>query len=388
MSCKLIPADSAYDQIMELLIQHGSDELTRVYEHLYNEAMLIERARHLRAMPHERTEERQGYANGFKNKAIKSQAGRLNLKIPQVRDSSFYPMSLERGSRSDRALVSALAEMYVHGTSTRKVTNAIEKLCGFDVSSSEVSRANKQLDENLEKWRNRPLEKIMYLYLDARYEKIRHGGAVVDCAVLIASGVLATGHRVLLGVSVSLSEAEIHWRTFLEGLVKRGMHGVEMIISDSHSGLRSARRAVFPSIPWQRCQFHLQQNAQSYVPKRSMKKEVADKIRYIFNAENKPRAMEMLKEAAAHYEKSAPDLSIWMEENIAEGLTVFDFPEHHRKKIRTTNSLERINREIKRRTRVATLFPNEASCERLVSAILMEISEEWETGRAYLKMDE
>lgn len=228
----------------------------------------------------------------------------------------------------------------------------------------------------------------MYLYLDARYEKIRHGGAVVDCAVLIASGVLATGHRVLLGVSVSLSEAEIHWRTFLEGLVKRGMHGVEMIISDSHSGLRSARRAVFPSIPWQRCQFHLQQNAQSYVPKRSMKKEVADKIRYIFNAENKPRAMEMLKEAAAHYEKSAPDLSIWMEENIAEGLTVFDFPEHHRKKIRTTNSLERINREIKRRTRVATLFPNEASCERLVSAILMEISEEWETGRAYLKMDE
>lgn len=388
MSCRLIPEESVYDQIMELLIQHGSGELTRVYEHLYNEAMLIERGRHLRAMPHERTEERQGHANGFKNKTIKSQAGKLTLKIPQVRDSSFYPMSLERGSRSDRALVSALAEMYVQGTSTRKVTSVIEKLCGFDVSSSEVSRANKQLDESLEQWRNRPLGKIVYLYLDARYEKVRHGGSVIDCAVLVASGVLETGRRVLLGVSVSLSESEVHWRTFLESLVKRGMHGVEMIISDAHSGLRAARRAVFPSIPWQRCQFHLQQNAQSYVPRQSMKKEVADRIRYIFNADNKSRAMDILKETAAHYEKSAPDLSAWMEENIPEGLTVFDFPEQHRKKIRTTNLLERINREIKRRTRVATLFPNEASCERLVSAILMEISEEWETGRAYLKADE
>lgn len=387
MNCRHIPKNTAYEDIMELLIQHGTSEMSQIYEQLFNEAMLIERERHIKARSHQRTPNRRGDSNGFKNKKIKSKAGRLNLKIPQVRDSSFYPKSLERGSRSERAVLSALAEMYVQGTSTRKVTRVVEELCGFKVTSSDVSRANLRLDESLSQWRSRPLGEVVYLYLDARYEKIRHGGSVRDCAVLIASGVLTTGHRTLLGVSVSLSEAEVHWRAFLQSLLKRGLHGVKLIISDAHSGLKAARTAVLGSVPWQRCQFHLQQNAQSYAPKQSMKSSVAETIRNIFNADSKERAVELLMSAVSSYAQSAPKLSEWMESNITEGLTVFDFPSNHRRRIRTTNSLERINREIKRRTRVATLFPNEASCERLISAVLIEISEEWETGKTYMSLN-
>ena len=178
----------------------------------------------------------------------------------------------------------------------------------------------------------------------------------------------------------------MHWRTFLESLLKRGMHGVQLIVSDAHSGLKAARKSVLPGTPWQRCQFHLQQNAQSYVPRKNMKEAVAEKIRCIFNAEDKAQALVLLQSAVESYAEVAPDLSKWMAESIPEGLAVFDFPAGHRKKIRTSNLLERLNKEIKRRTRVVTLFPSESSCERLISAILMEKSEEWETGRAYIKI--
>ena len=384
MTC---PTNSTvYSEILEHLLSEGSGGLGRVVEVLLNEAMKLERSRHLMAQPYERTDERQGHSNGFKNKQVRTKVGELSVSVPQVRDSSFYPSSLEKGVRTDRALLLALAEMYVQGTSTRKVSKIVEELCGFEVNSTEVSRASKLLDEELELWRHRALGRVKYLYLDARYEKVRHGGSVVDCAVLVACGVVDSGHRQLLGVSVSLSEHESHWRRFMESLGQRGMHGIELIVSDAHSGLKAARKAVFPGIRWQRCQFHLQQNAQSYVPRQPMKKTVATKLRAIFNAEDKNEADRLSKMAVEFYAESAPKLSSWMEENIHEGLTVFDFPEEHRKKLRTTNMLERVNREIKRRTRVATLFPNEASCCRLVTAILVEISEEWETGRRYLKL--
>jgi transposase-like protein len=207
---------------------------------------------------------------------------------------------------------------------------------------------------------------------------------VVDSAVLIAYGVDEKGIRHVLGVSVSLSEAEAHWRKFLEDLVSRGLYGLTLITSDAHSGLKAALKAVFPSIPWQRCQFHLQQNAQAYVPKQSLKKEVAEDIRGIFNASNLEEAKRLLSLLVVKYEKTAPNLSKWMEENISEGLSIFNFPSEHRRKLRTSNIAERVNKEIRRRTRVATLFPNTASCERLVSAVLMEISEEWESGKVYL----
>jgi len=299
----------------------------------------------------------------------------------------FYPSALEKGIRSEKALKLAIAEMYIQGVSTRKVTSVLESLCGLEISSTQVSNASKLLDEELEKWRTRDLRKVPYLQLDARYENVRQDGVVVSCAVLVATGVMESGQRTVLGTSVSLSEAEIHWRTFLLDLKKRGLHGVQMITSDDHSGLKAALRTVFPSVPWQRCQVHLQRNAVQYIPKIAMRKEVARDIRNIFNAPDREEADRLLEMAVKKYEKSASKLSSWMETNIPEGLTAFKQPESRQKKLRSTNMVERLNREIKRRTRVASIFSNEASLLRLVTAILVETSEEWETGRKYLNMD-
>jgi putative transposase len=375
------------NEVVELLADHGFDGMAQAIETLMNEAMKLERADVLQAAPYERTDERRGYANGFKPKTVKSRLGRLELQVPQARGVEFYPSTLERGERSERALKLALAEMYVRGVSTRKVKKITQKLCGLDVSSSDVSRATALLDEELEAWRNRPLGRVPYLILDARYEKVRHGGCVRDCAVLIVIGVLPEGKRSILAVSVSLSEAEVHWRDFLNSLIERGLHGIELITSDAHEGLRAARKACFNGVPWQRCQFHLMQNAMQYVPKVAMRVEAADDLRAVFNAPDRNEAERHLSLAVEKYRDTAPKLSAWMEDAVPEGLSVFALPSSHRRKLRTTNMLERLNKEIKRRTRVATLFPNEASLLRLISAVLIETSEEWETGKTYLKLE-
>ena len=378
--------NSAFQTAMELIHNVGFDGMGEAFQILLNEAMKQERCHHLQAEPYERHEGRQGYANGYKAKTINTRVGKLELAVPQVRDSSFYPQSLERGLRSERALKLALAEMYVQGVSTRKVAAITETLCGFEVSSTQVSQAAKALDEHLQQWRERPLKAYRYLYLDARYEKVRQGGCVVDCAVLTAIGIDEQGKREILGVSVALSEHEVHWRTFLQSLTERGLHGMQLITSDAHAGLKAARRAVFPSIPWQRCQFHLQQNAQAHVPKQSLKKQVANELRSVLTAPSRAEADRLLNMVVTSYEKEAPLLAKWMAENVPESLTVFDFPEEHRRRLRTSNVVERVNKEIKRRTRVATLFPNPGSCERLVTAVLMELNDDWQTGIAYLTM--
>jgi transposase-like protein len=372
------------DLMIQVLEEYGFEGMANALQILVNEAMKIERSETLRADPYERTNERRGYANGFKPKTLATRIGQLELQVPQTRGVEFYPKSLERGVRSERALKLAVAEMYVQGVSTRKVTEITQELCGLDVSSSQVSRCAKLLDEELQSWRERPLGKLSYLIVDARYEKVRHGGSVVDCAVLIAVGVLPNGKRTVLGVSVSLSEAEVHWREFLASLVERGLHGVEMITSDAHEGLKAARKGVFPGVPWQRCQFHLQQNAVAYVPKVDMRSEVAADLRGVFNAPDANEAKRLLKLAADKHRPKAPQLADWMERSVPEGLTVFTRPAAHRRRLRTSNMLERLNKEIKRRTRVATLFPNEASLLRLVSAVLAEVDEEWQTGKCYL----
>ena len=349
-----------------------------------NEAMKLERSAYLNAAPYERTDERRTHANGFKPKTVQSRVGELNLRVPQTRDSQFYPSALERGERSERALKLAIAEMYVQGVSTRKVAAITAELCGLDVTSTQVSRAAALLDEELMAWRNRPIGNVEYLILDARYEKVRIDGAVRDCAVLIAIAVLPDGHRSVIGVSTSLSEAEVHWRQFLESLLARGMNGVKFIVSDDHAGLKASRQAVLPSVPWQRCQFHLAQNAMHYTPSVSLRKQVASDIRNIFNAKDKVDAKLELDRFFDKYKEKAPKLAEWAEDNIPEGLSVFLLPSEHQKRMRTTNMLERQNKEIKRRTRVATLFPNEASVLRLVTAVLVELSDEWETGMRYL----
>jgi len=377
---------------LELLSKHGFDGLARPLEMLFNEAMRLERSAFLCAGPWERSDERRGYANGFKPKTVSSRVGDLELRVPKARDMAegvepFYPRSLERGSRIEQSLCLALAEMYVQGVSTRKVKEITERLCGREISSSQVSRLAARLDGELEGWRTRKLGAVRYLVLDATYVKVRHGGSVLDCAVLIAAGVRPDGKRSVLGCSVSLSEAEVHWRAFLEGLVDRGLHGLELVTSDDHAGLKAALKAVLPSVAWQRCQVHLQRNAVAYVPKVDMRAKVASDIRSVFNAPDRHEAERLLKIVADRHRASAPRLAEWMEANLPEGLNVFGLPEHHRRRLRTSNMLERLNRELKRRTRVASLFPNEASALRLVTAVLAETSDEWETGRLYLSME-
>jgi transposase-like protein len=386
------PEPTRLNAALDLLTENGFDDLASAVEILVNEAMRIERQAFIGAAPYERSESRLGQANGFKSRSFKTRVGELSLEVPQVRglepgQEGFYPSALERGLRSERALTMAVAEMYINGVSTRKVTEVVEELCGFEITSTQVSRAAAKLDEELEAWRTRKLGEVPYMFLDARYEKVRVGPSVVDVALLVAVGVRKDGKRSILGVSVSLSEAEVHWRDFLASLQARGLHGLRCIVSDDHAGLKAARKARFASVPWQRCQCHLQQNAQAYVPRRSMRAIVAKDLRVVFNAPTRPEAERQLGLFIAKYTKTAPKLATWAEENIPEGLTVFDLPEGHQRRLRTTNPLERLNREIKRRTRVASLFPNDASLLRLASALLIEISEEWESGKTYLNLE-
>ncbi len=378
--------DSIIEEIFKGLIGQGTEGIRPVLELLLNTAMKVEREHFLGAGAHERSEERKGYANGYKPKQVHTRMGALELSVPQVRGLSFYPKSIEKGCRSERALKTAIAEMYLGGVSTRDVTNITQELCGLEVSSTQVSRVTAELDEEFEKFRNRPIGEICYLLVDAIYLKVRHNGSVMDMAVLLAYGINPEGKREILGASTSLSEAEVHWREFFTHLQSRGMRGLRLIISDDHAGMKSARKAVFPSIPWQRCQFHLAQNAQSYAPKKSMREEIAQVMREIFNCPNIEMARDMVKRTVEKYQKKAPEFAKWLEGNIEEGLTVYQFPEEHRKKIRTSNGIERLNREIKRRTRVAVLFPNKASALRLVTGVIIEIHEEWVTGKQYLDM--
>ena len=376
------------NSVLQLLTDDGSDAFADSLRILVNEAMFAERSAALGAQPFERTEARKGYANGFKPKTLSTRVGPITFAVPQVRgDLDFYPSALEKGIRSEQALTLAMAEMYVQGVSTRKVSAIIEELCGSSVSSTHVSQCAARLDADLANWRSRPLGAFAYVILDARYEKVRQAGRVLDCAVLVALGVGPDGKRQILGLSIALSEAEVHWRSFLQSLQTRGLQGLQIIVSDDHAGLAAARRAVFPAVPWQRCQFHLQQNAQAYVPRLDMRAKVAADIRSIFLSQDRPSAERRLAEVVADYSKSAPKLAAWMEHNLPEGFTVFSFPTAHQRRLRTSNAIERVNQELKRRTRVASIFPNESSLLRLVSALLAEISDDWESGKIYLDMN-
>jgi len=380
--------DTLSDETINTLLQNGLFEgIPLIAEMLANAAMILERAHHLKVGAYERGAARDGQANGFKPRGLQTSFGKLNLNVPQVRGSSepFQSSLFEKGCRTDRSLKVAIAEMYLQGVSTRRVTAVMEKLCGMEVTSSQVSRLTAELDVEFELWRTRLLPEIAYLFLDASYLKVRLDGAVRDCAVLSAIGIRRSdGKRMALGVSAAISEAEPHWRAFINSLKARGIGIPDLVTSDAHEGLRAALRATLNSTPWQRCQFHLQQNAQAYVPQVAMRASVAADIRGIFNSQDLPHAEARLAQLVAKYEKAAPALSVWMERSIPEGLTVMRFEEPLRRRLRTSNMCENLNRQIKRRTRVIGLFPNENSVLRLVTAILMETSEEWETGKTYL----
>jgi transposase-like protein len=281
--------------------------------------------------------------------------------------------------------------MYVQGVSTRKVSKILKELGGdLSISAAQVSRAAAALEEELDIWRNRPLDDIAYPYLilDARYEKVRRDGTVGDCAVLLAIGIDAAGHRSIIGVSAKLSEAQPHWGDFLASLQERGLHGVKYIVSDDHAGLKAARCAAFPGVPWQRCQFHLQQNAQHYVPRLNQRKNVAAQLREIFNSPTLALAEALLRKLVSTHRKAAPELADWLEKNVPECFTVYLLPKEHRKRLRTSNMAERLSQEIKRRTRVVRVFPHTKSLLRLVTALLCDFDDDWGTARTiYLDMN-
>jgi len=374
---------TSIEALMEQLIENGTEEMASVFAGLFNLAMRIERERFLGADHYERSPERRGYGNGTKPKKIDTPAGTVKLEVPKTagHEAPFYPQALERGRRSCRAVMLAVAEMYIKGVSTRDAEAVMREFGLESLSSSQVSRAAALLDAELEAWRNRPLGEIHYLILDARYEKVREGGVVRDAAVLSAIGIGPDQRRRVLGVSCALSEAEVHWRAFLESLVARGLRGVRYIVSDDHPGLGAARKAVLGGATWQRCQFHLAQNAIHHAPNLAIKKAIGKALRQVWNARDGKAAEAELHQLVAAYREPAPKLAAWLETAIPEGLAVFALPERHHKRMRTSNPMERaIQQEIKRRTVKVRVFPNEASLERLVTAILVEIDEKWATN--------
>ena len=382
--------DRIIAELMEQLIETGPEGMASAFTALLNLAMRLERERHVGAQAYERTPERSGYANGYKAKRVDTPAGTLTVQVPRSRggDAPFYPQALERGRRSSRAVMLAIAQMYIQGVSTRDVEKVMAEFGLESLSSSQVSRAAALLDAELEAWRTRPLGAFAYLFLDARYEKVRIGGVVRDAAILSVIGIDEDGKRSVLGLSVALSEAEVHWRGFLDSLVARGLRGVRFITSDDHAGLVAARKAVFPGAVWQRCQFHLARNAIRHAPTAATRKAIGRQLRAVWNATDRTSAEAELARLVKPCADSAPKLAAWREHNVREGLAVLSLPEAHWRRMRTANPIERaIQQELKRRTRKIRVFPNEAALERLATAILVEIDEQWiAADRAYITM--
>ena len=379
--------------LLERLIAHGPEDMGGVFAELFNLALRLERERFLGAGLYERTAERRGYANGYKAKKLDTPAGTVTLDVPKTRGHDgepFYPQALERGRRSCRAVMLAVAEMYVKGVSTRDAAKVMAEFGLEGLSSTQVSRAAALLDDELRAWRERDLGICPYLVLDARYEKVREGGIVRDAAVLTAVGIDPDGRRRLLGVSCALSEAEVHWRGFLDGLVARGLRGVTYVVSDDHAGLRAARRAVLPGATWQRCQFHLAQNALHHAPTLAIRRRIGAELRRVWDAPTLADAEAELRRLVASYAEAAPDLAAWLEANVPEGLAVFTLPEGHRRRLRTANPIERaVQQEIKRRTVKVRVFPSRDALLRLVSAVLAEIDDDWlATDRRYITWED
>jgi len=372
----------------------GSEEglLAKILELGVQALMEAERDMHVGAAPFERTGVRRTQRNGYKPRTLTTRVGTLELRVPQTRDGEFYPSMLERYQRSEGALIASLAECYVQGVSTRKVASICEELFGEDgsgLSHETISRYAARLDEELEPWRTRSLEgsRYPYLMLDARYEKARVEHRIVDVAVLVAIGVNADGYREVLAVDVAHGETRTSWSSFLDGLVERGLEGVELVVSDAHPGLREARKRHLPGVPWQRCQRHFLENALDKAPK-ALEDELHERLRAVWDdQESYDEAREALDALAADLEPEHPKLAEWLEVEGEATLSCFHFPPEHRLRIRTTNGVERVNQELKRRTRVVRIFPNPESCLRLASALLKEYHEDWITGRRYLRME-
>jgi putative transposase len=364
--------------------------LKEIVERVLQELLEAEMTEHVGAAPYERTTQRTGQRNGYKPRTLRTRVGTLNLLVPQDREGTFSTRLFARYQRNEKALCLALMEMYVEGVSTRKVKDVTEQLCGTSFSKSLVSELAGRLDSELEAWRNRRLEAeaYPYLFVDARYEKVRADGRVIGQGVLVVSGVRDDGMREILGVEVADTESEATYQDLFRSLKARGLSGVELVISDEHEGLKAAISRHFQGASQQRCQVHYSRNLLGMVSY-AKRKELAADLRAIFAAQERGSALELASSVAQRWRaKGYEKVACHLEEHIEECLACLAFPESHRRRIRTTNGLERLNQEIKRRTRVVRIFPNREACLRLVTALAVEFSEEWITGRRYLDMGE
>jgi transposase-like protein len=366
----------------------GTEDFVRgLVERVVQQVLEVEMTSFLGADNYERGPERRGWRNDYKPRTLKTRVGELELMVPKDRDGEFQTEMFERYQRSEKALVLAMLQMYIEGVSTRKVRAITEALCGLEVSKSQVSALTSRLDEEIAEWRQRPLtEEYPYLIVDARYEKIRRGGAVISQGVLVAVGVSATGYREVLGAWVADSESEASWGAVFSELKQRGLRGVRYVVSDDHASMVKAIGRHFQHVVWQRCQVHFVRNALSLcgVQQRPL---VLRLMKTITESPAKDAARAAIEQAIRELEKPAPKVARLLEERGEEILGVYALPEAHRKRMRTTNLLERQNQELKRRTRVVRVFPNEQSCLRLVCALLMETNQEW-MERLYLRMDD
>jgi transposase-like protein len=350
------------------------------------EVLDAEMTEFLGADRNERSAERMGYRSGYYSRGLVTRIGKLELRVPRDRSGEFSTALFERYQRSEKALVAALAEMYVQGVSTRKVTAITEELCGHRFSASSISAINKGMDEALARFASRPLDEVYpYLILDARYEKVREDGVIRSQAVLIAIGINWEGQRQVLAVELANRESATSWKDFLVTLKQRGLHGVEFVVSDDHAGLKRAIGEILPEAAWQRCYVHFLRNALDYLPRKA-DDDCLQELRWIYDRRDLQEAQRDLAAWISKWQAKYPKLVDWVEGSIGETLTFYRLPRAHHKHLKSTNMLERLNEEIKRRTRVVRIFPNAASCERLVRALCVETHEAWLEASRYLNM--
>jgi transposase-like protein len=368
-------------------LEGDGDFLKPLVQMVVQEVLEAEMEEAVGAAKGERSDQRRGYRSGYYSRGLVTRVGKLELRVPQDRQGRFSTEVFERYQRSEKALVSTLAEMYIQGVSTRKVKAVTEELCGHAFSASTVSSINKNLDRELDKFAHRKLQsEYPYLVLDAKYEKVRLDGVIQSQAVLVAIGINWEGRREVLGVELANRESQSSWKEFLEGLVKRGLRGVELTITDDHSGLKKAIQEVLPTSAWQRCYVHFLRNALDYLPRKA-DDDCLMELRWLYDRRTMDEARADLAAWLKKWQKRYPKLCNWVEEHIEETFTFYRWPLQHHKHLKSTNMLERINEELKRRTYVIRIFPNATSCLRLLRALAVEIHEDWIEQHRYLNME-
>ena len=378
--------DNASAVDWKAIMEGQKDFLKPLVQEVLQQVLEAEMDEALGADRHERTAGRLGYRSGHYRRNLVTRVGRLELRVPQDRQGRFSTELFSRYQRSEQALVSALAEMYVQGVSPRKAKAATEELCAHEFRGSTVSEINQGLDARLAEFAGRRLEEAYpYLIVDARYEKVREAGLIRSRAVQIAIGINWDGRREVLGVELANRETESSWRKFLEGLRQRGLHGVEFVVSDDHAGLRRAIQELLPEAAWQRCYVHFLRNARDYRPRKA-DDDCLTELRWLYDRQNLQEARRDLAAWLQKWQGKYPKLCDWVENNIEDTLTFYRLPREHHKHLKSTNMLERLNEELKRRTHVVRILPNEASCLRLTRALAAETHEDWIEATRYLNM--